>query len=80
MATFHRSETLVGPTATRPVQDPLAVLLLNNRLYMGLLHFSELSVVPGFTREWGWVFGKGQRNSDKRYKTVLKRYHNGKIS
>ena len=26
--------TLVGPTATRPVPDPLAVLSLNNRLYI----------------------------------------------
>ena len=24
----------MGPTVTRPVQDPLAVLLLENRLYM----------------------------------------------
>ena len=26
--------TLVGPTVTRPVQDPLDVLLLDNQLYM----------------------------------------------
>ena len=26
--------TLVGPTVTRPVQDPLAVKLLDNRLEM----------------------------------------------
>ena len=26
--------TLVGPSVTRPVQDPLDVLLLDNRLFM----------------------------------------------
>ena len=26
--------TLVGPTVTRPVQDPIAVVLLENQLYI----------------------------------------------
>ena len=30
--TAYKPYTLVGPTVTRPVQDPLAVLLLDNRL------------------------------------------------
>ena len=29
--------TLVGPTVTRPAQDPLAVKLLDNRLYISCL-------------------------------------------
>ena len=29
--------TLVGPTVTRPVQDPLAVFLLDNRLYISIM-------------------------------------------
>ena len=32
--TISEPYTLVGPNVTRPVQDPLAVLLLDNRLYM----------------------------------------------
>ena len=34
--------TLVGTTVTVPVQDPLAVLVLNNGLYMTLI-FTETS-------------------------------------
>ena len=30
----YKPYTLVGPSVTRPVQDSLAVLLLENRLYM----------------------------------------------
>ena len=40
--------TLVGPTVTRLVQDPLAVLGLNNRLYMNwieLKFFYEIKKV-----------------------------------
>ena len=33
ITTFHSKSILVGPTVTRPVQDPLAVVLLDNRLY-----------------------------------------------
>ena len=29
----YKPYTLVGPTVTRPVQDPLAVLLLDNQLH-----------------------------------------------
>ena len=32
----HLSYTLVGPTVTRPVPDPLAVLCLENRLFMNV--------------------------------------------
>ena len=32
--TLHSFFFLVGPTVTGPEQDPLAVLLLDNRLYM----------------------------------------------
>ena len=31
--------TLVGPTATGPVLDPLAVLLLDNQLCMYIIYF-----------------------------------------
>ena len=31
-----RALTLVGPTVTRPVQDPLAILSLDNRLYINV--------------------------------------------
>ena len=34
--------TLVGPTVTRPVLDPLAVMHLNNQLFMSAsLHYFE---------------------------------------
>ena len=34
--------SLVGPTVTGPVEDPLAVLLLDNRLYIYLLYHDIL--------------------------------------
>ena len=39
--------TLVGPTVKRPVQDPLAVLLLDNRLY--ILHCGLQSFRKNFS-------------------------------
>ena len=33
----YKPYTLVGPTVTRPVQDPLAVVLLDNRLYIPIV-------------------------------------------
>ena len=50
--TKYKLHTLVGPTVTRQVQDPLAVLLLDNRLYslFERVHISEnthfLSISP----------------------------------
>ena len=32
--TTYKPYTLVGPTVTRPVQDPLAAVLLENQLYI----------------------------------------------
>ena len=37
----YKPYTLVGPTVTRPVQDPLAVVLLDNLLY---IHASLLAM------------------------------------
>ena len=34
----YKPYTLVGPTVTRPLLDPLAVLLLHNQLYMSVCH------------------------------------------
>ena len=40
----YKPYTLVGPTVTRPVQEPLAVVNLNNRQFIFLLIFSNLIV------------------------------------
>ena len=40
----YKSYTSVGPTFTRPVQDPLAVALLDNQLYM--LLDSHMKIIP----------------------------------
>ena len=43
MPTVNRTDlqalTLVGPTVTRPAQDPLAVLCIDNRLFMWEMEF-----------------------------------------
>ena len=43
----------MGPTVTRPVQDPLAVLLLNNRLYI-LLDLNGGKISVSLAMIWIW--------------------------
>ena len=40
----YKPYTLMGPTVTRPVQDPLAVLRLENLLYM-YITFTQMTVM-----------------------------------
>ena len=43
----------MGPTVTKPVQDPLAVLLPDNRLYIHIIGtMSQVIDPPAYCREW----------------------------
>ena len=46
MKQTYKPYTLVGPTVTRPEQDPLAVVNLDNRLYMRGCVFFLLIKLP----------------------------------